>query len=364
MRIKEVIKVLPEIMKQGEVPILVGHAGVGKTQAVRKIAEATGRKLITLVLSQMEPGDLIGMPDRKDDRTVWLKPEWFPIESNSILFLDEINRANHLTRAAVMQLLLDKRLNEHVLPDGVWVCAAMNPDTEEYDVNEVIDAAFVDRFVWIKVTNRFEDFEEYLNKKYKNSSLYLKALRNVYKASNDAFEINSPFSLPEIKPTPRAHERALKIITNMPQQLFFEYGAELLSGILGQATGVAMYEFIITNQDQVLGLEDILIYNEKAIKKSSPAEKINVVSTFISKIKDDEFFEFFNSLNEDTMKNIVKSFKLFPKEHLGKIIREGYQDADYNDKLKILQNKYNDFSDLILSLLSDGDNNIDLSKLV
>ena len=37
MRIKEVIKVLPEIMKQGEVPILVGHAGVGKTQAVKKI---------------------------------------------------------------------------------------------------------------------------------------------------------------------------------------------------------------------------------------------------------------------------------------------------------------------------------------
>ena len=88
MRIKEAARVLPEIMKQGEVPILVGHAGVGKTQIVKEIASKTGRKLITLVLSQMEPGDLIGMPDRKGDRTVWLKPEWFPEDGNSILFLD------------------------------------------------------------------------------------------------------------------------------------------------------------------------------------------------------------------------------------------------------------------------------------
>lgn len=362
MKINEVGKILPNIMELGEVPILVGHAGVGKTQIVKEIAQETGRELIILMLSQMEPGDLLGMPERDNDKTIWLKPDWFPADGNTILFLDEINRANHLTRAAVMQLLLDKRLNEHVLPDGVWVCAAMNPDTEDYEVNEIIDAAFVDRFVWLKVTNRFEDFEAYVTKKYKNDAAsYLKALKSVLKASNDAFEINTSFNLPEIRPTPRAHERALKIVSSMPRDLFLEYGAEILSGIVGQSVGVGIYKYIAENAEQSLGLEDILVFNDKAIKKSSPTEKINVVSSFIARLKDDEFF---NSLNEDTMKNIVKSFKLFPKEHLGKIIREGYQDADYNDKLKILQNKYNDFSDFILFLLSDGDNNIDLSKLV
>lgn len=363
MKINEVGKILPNIMELGEVPILVGHAGVGKTQIVKEIAQETGRELIILMLSQMEPGDLLGMPERDNDKTIWLKPDWFPADGNTILFLDEINRANHLTRAAVMQLLIDKKLNNHELPEGTWLCAAMNPDTEDYEVNEIIDAAFVDRFVWLKVTNRFEDFEAYVTKKYKNDAAsYLKALKSVLKASNDAFEINTSFNLPEIRPTPRAHERALKIVSSMPRDLFLEYGAEILSGIVGQSVGVGIYKYIAKNAEQSLGLEDILVFNDKAIKKSSPTEKINVVSSFIARLKDDEFF---NSLNEGTVKNIVKSFRLFSKEHLGKLIREGYNDDNFNNKLKILQEKYDDFSELILFLLSHSDDgDIDLLKLI
>ena len=105
-----------------------------------------------------------------------------------------------------------------------------------------------------------------------------------------------------------------------------------------------------------------MVFNDKAIKKSSPTEKINVVSSFIARLKDDEFFD---SLNEETIKNVVKSFRLFSKEHLGKLIREGYNDNDYNTKLKILQEKYEEFSDLIISLLSySDDGDIDLSKLI
>jgi len=78
MHISEVREVLPRIMELREVPILVGHAGVGKTEIVKQIGKETGRDVRILVLSQMEPGDLIGMPARDKDRTVWLKPDWFP----------------------------------------------------------------------------------------------------------------------------------------------------------------------------------------------------------------------------------------------------------------------------------------------
>ena len=83
----ELFELLPPIMEVGEVPMLVGHAGVGKTEVIRSIGRKHNREVIVLALSQMEPGDLIGMPAKDGDRTVWLKPEWWPKDGNTILFL-------------------------------------------------------------------------------------------------------------------------------------------------------------------------------------------------------------------------------------------------------------------------------------
>ena len=32
-----------------------------------------------------------------------------------------------------MQLLIDKRIHNHVLPEGAWIMGAANPPDEEYD---------------------------------------------------------------------------------------------------------------------------------------------------------------------------------------------------------------------------------------
>ncbi len=63
-----------KIMEAGEIPLIWGgHFGVGKTDIAREIASETGRELIILIISQMEPGDLIGLPARGSDRTVFFK---------------------------------------------------------------------------------------------------------------------------------------------------------------------------------------------------------------------------------------------------------------------------------------------------
>ncbi|MCX7813855.1 MAG: MoxR family ATPase, partial [Pseudothermotoga sp.] len=163
MNIADALAAVKFVMECGEVPMLVGEAGVGKTQLIEEIGAQTGRHVIKLMLSQMEPGDLIGLPvrDEANNKTRYLAPDWFPTRSDVILFLDEINRAHITVRSAIMQLLIDRRLHEHKLPDGVWLCAAMNPDTPDYEVEAIIDKAFIDRFVWIKVTNNVNSWREY-----------------------------------------------------------------------------------------------------------------------------------------------------------------------------------------------------------
>ena len=69
----------------------------------------------------------------------------------SVLFLDELNRANLDTRNACMQLILEKELHCHKLPfvngKQTMIVAAANP-TDGYQVDE-LDPALLDRFLTI-----------------------------------------------------------------------------------------------------------------------------------------------------------------------------------------------------------------------
>lgn len=68
----------------------------------------------------------------------------------SILLIDEMNRAHTDTLNASLQLVLDRRLNDHRLPivngKPTLVAAAINPADADYTVN-TFDPALLDRFV-------------------------------------------------------------------------------------------------------------------------------------------------------------------------------------------------------------------------
>jgi len=49
---------------------------------------------------------------------------------NTILFIDELNRCEAAVNQELMQLILDRRINETILPDSCVIIAAGNP---EYD---------------------------------------------------------------------------------------------------------------------------------------------------------------------------------------------------------------------------------------
>jgi hypothetical protein len=123
---------------------------VGKSEMVRRVADALGIETILLDLSLLEPPDLVGLPVVKEGRTEYALPHVLPKEGAGLLLLEELNRAERYIQQPALQLLSARRLHEYVLPDG-WVCVAtVNPQTAEYHVTS-LDKALRARFLQVPV---------------------------------------------------------------------------------------------------------------------------------------------------------------------------------------------------------------------
>lgn len=210
-------------------PLLIGEAGCGKTDFIKQLGEIMGLDVIIITLSQMEPGDILGMPkainmvsgeQRKisdnndtislnsDFRTDFIAPTWWPTEK-CIIFLDEINRAHPSVRNAVMQLVLDRGLLNRPLPEGTKIVAAANPSTDDYaDVDALIDKAFLDRWVIYQFN---PTLAEWLSWMRENSNLsYLHSYMTEHPTYYPGNKLT--FDLPDVKITQRSYVRAMDII--------------------------------------------------------------------------------------------------------------------------------------------------------
>ena len=134
-----------------QVPLMIwGPPGIGKSDLVRQAAAATGRQLIDLRLSQLEPTDLRGIPLHVDGRVRWAPPEELPDAERDnpkgILFLDEINAAPPPVAAAAYQLILDRRLGHYRLPDD-WLIIAAGNRLGDRGITYAMPAPLANRFM-------------------------------------------------------------------------------------------------------------------------------------------------------------------------------------------------------------------------
>jgi MoxR-like ATPase len=276
-----IVQLMSIICGAGEVPILVGNAGVGKTQMVHQLAKKTDKNVTTLIISQMEPEDLMGMPakDLENKVTVWLRPDWWPTEKNNILFLDEIARAKSDVKNAILQLLTDRRLGDHKLPEDTWIIAAMNPSNDRFDQEEVFDSAFIDRFVWISTR---VDSDQWINWAKVNSLDY--SIIEFIRTEAQHLGGDEDFELPEIKPSPRSWHKLSNIMKKVSEETFSEFGYAIASGLLGTSAASSFMESWTTRQKRLRPEE--LWDNTKATLDMIKTMEIHNVNEFMHKMSD------------------------------------------------------------------------------
>lgn len=113
-----------------------GQPGVGKSQIIRRVGKLTGRPVIDIRLLLKDPTDLSGIPyyDPQDNVMRYAKPADFPDPNgyfaNAIILLDELSSAPEMVQAAALQLVLERKIGEYELPEGVMILAAGNRSTD------------------------------------------------------------------------------------------------------------------------------------------------------------------------------------------------------------------------------------------
>ncbi|MDK2954227.1 MAG: hypothetical protein PWQ27_1610 [Kosmotoga sp.] len=352
LRVEEVKYLSKKIMEAGEIPLVWGHFGVGKTDLAREIAEETGRELIILVISQMEPGDLIGLPARDENKTVFLKPDWWPENGNVILMIDEINRAHRSIRNAIMQLLIDRRIHNHLLPEGCWIMAAANPPDEEYDQVELItDPAFMSRFFHLEITPTPTEWIEWAKKVGVPNEI-----NEFIKEYPEFLSRDTIVSMRlELRPSPRSWYKLGRVLKTFSSEDLKKYGYVLAAGILGPEAARTFIDQISGKQllpkaeEVLLELDEPLLNRLSSLDISGVSAMVSRLTKFLSELDDKAVQEYFERVPR-IASNLLKLSKVIPRDSFFAIIRHIAYQLENEKGLKRIF-----FENLLEELATDSD---------
>ncbi|PWK48764.1 MoxR-like ATPase [Actinoplanes xinjiangensis] len=146
-----------------DLPVLLwGEPGIGKTATLEQLAEGLGLPLTTVIASVHEPSDFAGLPVVGDDPATqgvpMAPPDWavqLVRAGRGLLFLDELSTAPPAVQAALLRVVLERRVGALRLPPGVRIVAAANPRSSAADGWE-LSPPLANRFVHLQWTYEHE----------------------------------------------------------------------------------------------------------------------------------------------------------------------------------------------------------------
>ncbi len=188
-----------------------------------------------------------------DIRTVHLMPQWFPEQGTTgILFLDELNRSHLEARQAVFQLILDRRMHRHTLPRGWIIVSAVNPATEDYQVDELYDKAFLARFLHIAFEPTAAEWLEYAGRVGVDWSI------RALVSEDGKFLGDLSAKLPRVRPTPRCWSLLDKLMDGIPPDL----EQEVAAGLVGPEAATAWLK-LRSSTERPVKADDVLADYDK-----------------------------------------------------------------------------------------------------
>jgi hypothetical protein len=254
---------------------LWGAPGIGKSAVPREICRERQINLVDIRMSLLDPTDLRGIPAVVDEkcekckgtggisredkdcpvcggtglRTVakWLEPAMLPTDGKGILFFDELTSAPPLQQATAYQVTLDRRIGEYVVPDGFYIIAAGNNQTDRAVVYPM-STALRNRFTHINFEYNLDDWLKWAQDNGINP--YIIAFLT-WRGGELLFNFK-PESTDKAFATPRSWEFASRILERFDPTI----QRELLDGTIGSGAAAEFVGFLKL-QEQIPSIEKI-----------------------------------------------------------------------------------------------------------
>ncbi|BDZ32256.1 ATP-binding protein [Lactiplantibacillus sp. WILCCON 0030] len=290
---------VPVVLKAGNVPNIVGEAGIGKSALVSEVATRLGAKLFTTVVSLSEKGDLaIPVPPLTSDSFIQTKAygqladvqfgyahtlieiisyaEAHP-QQPILWFLDEFNRGTQAVQSELMNLVLQRTINTLTLPAQVQLILAENPDAsmtgfEGSDYGVVAgDAAIKDRTVRLVMRTDAGDWLRWAaatNPKTQQPNIAPLVQQFI---GEDVTRLNQADEQADLIVTPRAWARVsanLVELEKLPAAAREQVALDIFQGDIGANLGYAFEQYLA---QQAIHLTPAMIYHEQPAGAVVPA---------------------------------------------------------------------------------------------
>jgi hypothetical protein len=218
---------------------------------IRQAAHRLGVGLVDVRATLLDPVDLRGLPRLDGNTAVWCPPAFLPVDGDGVLFLDELAQAAPLVQSACLQLTLDRRIGEYVLPENWSVVAASNRAEDRAGTHRLI-SPLLNRFVHLDLEVSNEDWQQWavtqrIAPEVRAFLQYRPALLSQFEAATN----------PRAFPTPRSWQFVADVLAKTPEHLLHP----VVAGCVGEGPAAEFLGFLrlyreLPDLDQVLAKPD------------------------------------------------------------------------------------------------------------
>lgn len=345
MNFKDTLISAELVLETGEVPLIIGESGIGKTALAKKLANKNNFKLVIIDGNLLKEGEIGGLPTIESYKSIdsngnfqEKKATIYAVHTKLkeideeilngnkvLLFIDEINRCEHTVQQELMNLILNREINGYKLHNDVKILAAMNPSNkygEDFDYQVVdMDAAQENRFVWLNMENDYIDWISW--------AIEFGIETEVIEFISTFPEYLQKINEEDVRATPRSYERISKTLKLykekkeiIPRAVFLN----VIKGNVGRVIAEEFISFIESNHEALISFEKVFCRNyidEEVIEiiKKETHTRLYLTAINILKILESNIFSF-EKESSFYINRFVKFLKLYPIDLMVGIMKD------------------------------------------